>query len=145
MKEAKIIKRDFPTEIVKALEAGANKHLNSSIFYSPLRFFYRKFEKNNPQTMNQARDTVKNDIVLILSDIPNFNFEIFIKDGVINPLGKKFLQRNYNIGINLLKKKLTLMSAFRVITNSNFRNQIYEFVLLSIRNSAIAFIKKAIK
>ncbi len=131
---------NLSSQIVKALESGVNKHLDRSILYSPLNFFYTRFKKNNPQTINHARDIVKSDVMNLLTQIPNFNAAIFFDGEEINPLGKKLLNRNYTIGINLLKKQLSVITAFRVITNSHFRLQTYNFILSQIQKSILSLI-----
>ncbi len=136
------ILKTLSTEIVKALEAGINKQLSRSISYSAFRLFYNLFKRNNPVTIRTAREIAREDIHNSLAQIPNFDFKMFINDGKINDLGKKLLQKNYNVGINLMKKELNTMSAFKVIINSDFRMQIYNLVLLSVQQSAIVLMPK---
>ena len=133
------------SKIVFALECGVNKHLDRSIVYSPLRFFYNRFKKNNPQTIQNARSIIANDIRTIIAGIANANSEMFVESGEPNEIGKKLLQRNYNIGINLLKKELTVVKAFKVITNSGFRMQIYNYILALVKKSISDFVQIAIK
>jgi hypothetical protein len=139
-----IQRRDLMAEVVVALEKGVNRQLNNSFLYSPFRFFFRRFERNNVQTMSAVRDVVKNDISILFNDIKGFNISYFIQDGVITDGGKELLTKSFNIGIHLIKKKLGVRGAFKVLTNSSFRDQIYEFVLTSLRMSCANMLPKNI-
>lgn len=136
-----LVKKDLYVEIVRALEAGVDKQLNRSFLYSPFRLFYNIFKKNNPQTMDYARQSVRHDVEHILEEIPNFNSELFIKDGKITKIGRQILQKSYSIGIHILKKKLTVVSAFKALRDNQFRTQIYNYMLSCIKNAAIFIIK----
>lgn len=137
-----LIQNNVPVETVRLLEAGVNKHLNKSFRYKPLRYFYRKFQRNNPQTVANARDIVAQDIAEILSQMMGYNEAAFVVYGNATEAGKLFFKRVYNIGINLLKKRLTVMQAFRVISNPNFRMQVYDFILKSVQKAANEFMQK---
>lgn len=138
-----LIKNNFPKEITRLLEVGVNKQLSRSIIYSPLRFFYNRFQKNNPRTIENARNIVTSDIYEILKRISGFNENIFVVNGKATENGKKFFRRIYNIGINLLKKKLSVTAAFKVLTNSTFRMQVYEFILRSVEKAIVEFVEKS--
>ncbi len=131
-----IVQNAVPVEVVRLLEAGVNKHLNKSFRYKPLRYFYRKFQRNNPQVVANAKNVMAQDIADILSQVANYNESIFVVDGKTTEAGKLFFKKVYNIGINLLKKRLTVMQSFRAITNPDFRLQVYNFVLKSIQKAA---------
>ena len=140
-----LVKTDLATEVTRLLEAGVTRHLNSSIFYSPLRYFYNKFKKNNPQTVDSARNIIRQDIAGILSQIPNFRTELFVREGEATENGKLFLTRVYNIGIKLLKKHLTIRQAFSVMTNSSMRMRVYNFILKSVEKAAVDFMSYSTK
>ncbi|MDA9231107.1 hypothetical protein N9O56_00860 [Rickettsiales bacterium] len=137
--------KDISSKIVFAIECGINKHLGRSIIYSPLRFFYNRFKKNNPQTIQNVRHRVANDIRTMIFGMQNVESEMFIQYGELNDTGRKLLQRNYNIGINILKKQLTVRSAFRIISNVQFRSVLYDKILLLIKSSLAEFAVKAIE
>lgn len=137
-----IIANTVPVETVRWLEAGVNKHLDRSFRYKPLRYFYRKFQRNNPQTIANARDIVAQDIAQILSQVMGYNEAAFVVDGNATEAGKLFFKRVYNIGINLLKKRLTVMQSFKVITNATFRMQVYDFILKSVQKAATEYMQQ---
>ena len=140
-----LVKTDLATEVTRLLEAGVMRQLNSSIFYSPLRYFYNKFKKNNPQSIDSARNIIKQDIAEILAKIPKFRDDLFVYNGEATDNGELFLTRTYNIGINLLKKHLTVRQAFRVLSDSNARMQVYEFMLKSVEKAARDFMSYSTK
>ena len=121
--------RDLCSEIVKAIETGINKYLDQSIKYTPFRLFYHMFRAANPNLMNNVRSHVRNDIYNRVTNINDFDPVVFIKNDVITPKGKQLLKISFNIGIHLFKKDLTVVSAFKVVTNANFRNHIYNHLL----------------
>ncbi len=137
-----IIANTVSIETVRWLEAGVNKHLDRSFRYKPLRYFYRKFQRNNPQTIANARDIVAQDIAQILSQVMGYNEAAFVVDGNATEAGKLFFKRVYNIGINLLKKRLTVMQSFKVITNATFRMQVYDFILKSVQKAATQYMQQ---
>ncbi len=137
-----IIANTVSIETVRWLEAGVNKHLDRSFRYKPLRYFYRKFQRNNPQTIANARDIVAQDIAQILSQVMGYNEAAFAVDGNATEAGKLFFKRVYNIGINLLKKRLTVMQSFKVITNATFRMQVYDFILKSVQKAATQYMQQ---
>ena len=138
-----IISNTVSDEVVRLLEAGINKHLNKSFRYRPLRYFYRKFQRNNPQVVANARHIASQDIAQVLSQIMGYNESNFVVNGQVTDDGKIFFKRVYNIGINLLKKRLTVMQSFRAITNSDFRMQVYDFILKSVQKSASDLMQNA--
>ena len=138
-----IISNTVSDEVVRLLEAGINKHLNKSFRYRPLRYFYRKFQRNNPQAVANARHIASQDIAQVLSQIMGYNDSNFVVNGQATDDGKLFFKRVYNIGINLLKKRLTVMQSFRAITNSDFRMQVYDFILKSVQKSASDLMQNA--
>lgn len=137
-----LIKTSLSNEVTRLLESGVMRQLNSGFFLSPLRFFMKKFIRNNPEKMDRARNMVRQDIEEVLAKIPNFRADYFVVDGEATENGKLFLKRIYNIGINLLKKHLTMRQAFSVITSSVARNQVYNFVLKSVEKAAIEFMNE---
>ena len=135
---------NLSAQATKLLESGATKHLNRSFVYSPLRYFFNRFKRNNPKTIEQARQIVKQDIQQIFNQTPNFNENLFLQSEVPTKTGKEFLTRIYNIGINLLKKDLTVRKAFKILTNSTFRSQTYNQILKSIQAATTEFSTKAL-
>jgi len=129
MQEVNLQQRDFPTEIVKAIEAGVNRHLNNSLVYSPFKMAFNLFKKANPRLMDQIRGIVRNDIHTTLSQIPGYNPGIFLMNDQITPKGKQMLKISYNIGIHLMKKQLNVMMAFKALYNAPVRNQVYTYIL----------------
>ena len=128
--------RDFSVEIVKAIESGINKHLDVSVIYSPFKMFYLLFKKANPALIDQIRGKVRNDIYNKLVQIPGFQFEIFLNNNEITSKGGQLLKISYNIGIHILKKQLTVITAFKAITNAHVRNQTYNYILSVVERSA---------
>ncbi len=129
------MQRDIPQEIVKAFEAGIDNYLARSIKYSPFRLFYNMFKRSNPQLVSQVREMFRNDILEKLLEIPDFNPGAFVQGEELTIKGKKLLQICYNIGIHLLKKRLNVVTAFRVIQNADFRHQIYTYVLQTVKRT----------
>ena len=129
------MQRDFATEIVIAMERGVDKYLAASIKYAPFRIFYNLFKKANPILMDQIRGAVRNDVYNVITAIPGFSFEVFLVDDELQPKGKQLLQICYNIGIHILKKQLNVRMAFKVVTNSHVRNQIYSYILNVVERS----------
>lgn len=128
--------RDYSMEIVKAIESGVHKHLDSSITYTPFKLFYAIFKATNPKMMNNVKGVVRNDIYNRVTAIPDFDFNVFINGAELTPKGKQLLQISFNIGIHLLKKDLNVASAFKVVTNAAFRSHIYSYVLDVVSRSA---------
>ncbi len=129
--------KNLSAEVTRLIEAGINKHLNRSIIYSPLRLFYNLFKKNNPQTIASIRELVREDIEKCLNDTANFKQEIFVASNGWTMPGKDFLRSCYNIGIDLLRTKLTVMVAFKAFRNTEVRDGIYNDILEDVRNAAI--------
>ena len=129
--------KNLSAEVTRLIEAGINKHLNRSIIYSPLRLFYNLFKKNNPQTIASIRELVREDIEKCLNDTANFKQEIFVASNGWTMPGKNFLRSCYNIGIDLLRTKLTVMVAFKAFRNTEVRDGIYNDILEDVRNAAI--------
>jgi len=137
MKEETLPKeRELSFEIVKAMETGVNRYLNKSIIYSPFRLFYNLFKKANLNLIEQARNMVREDVRRQLDSIENFNDKTFIEGSTIKPKGMKLLQICYNIGIRLLKEKLTVMTAFKVMRNHELRDEIYNYILNEVKEAA---------
>ena len=116
-------------EIVKMLEAGFNKQLNQSIFYSPLRLFYNLFKKTNPQAIERVKEILREDIGKCLNGIENFDQSFFIEAGQFSAAGNQLMKKCYNIGIKLLKKDLTVRLAFRAFRNPDLQQKIYYHIL----------------
>ncbi len=129
--------KNLTAEVTRLLEAGINKHLNRSIIYSPLKLFYNLFKKNNPQTIASIREIVQSDVERCLGGIENFNQEIFVAANGWTMPGKDFLRACYNIGIDVLRKKLTVMMAFQAFRNAAVRDNIYNDILGEIRSAAV--------
>ena len=132
-----MIEKNLSAEATRLLEAGITKYLNQSIIYSPLRLFYNLFKKNNPQTIASIREIVREDIEKCLNDIENFKEEIFVASNGWTMPGKDFLRSCYNIGIDVLRKKLTVMMAFKVLRNAEVRDEIYNNILQDVRSAAV--------
>jgi hypothetical protein len=120
-------------EIVIVMEAGFDRELNKSIFYSPLRLFYNAFKKKNPNSIEQVRKMLREDIEQCLNGIENFDQSFFIKSGELSDDGKQLMKKCYNIGIKLLKKDLSVKVAFRALRNSDFQQQIYHHILKRVQ------------
>jgi len=129
MKEVNLHERDFPTEIVKAIETGINKHLDSSFKYSPFKLAFNLFKRSNPRLMDQVRGMVRNDIQVTIAQIQGYNPEVFMSGGILTIKGKQMLKISYNIGIHLMRNQLNVLMAFKALTNSAVRNQIYTYIL----------------
>jgi len=129
--------KNLSAEVTRLIEAGINKHLNRSIIYSPLRLFYNLFKKNNTQTIASIRELVREDIEKYLNDIADFKQEIFVASNGWTMPRKNFLRSCYNIGIDLLRTKLTVMVAFKAFRNAEVRDGIYNDILEDVRSAAI--------
>lgn len=128
---------DLCTEITKALEAGVDRGLNSSIKYSPLKLFINFFRKSNFKLMEQVRNIVRDDVYYNLMDIDAMDFALFVShEGGFTKQGKRLLQISFNIGIHVITKKVTVRTGFKLVTNADFREQIYYFVLEAVHRSA---------
>ena len=136
------IEKDLSIEIVRAIEAGINKYLNNSIVYSPFKLFYNLFKRANPNAMDSIRGRVRNDIYNRLIRIEGFNFEIFLINNEFTDKSKGLLKICYNIGIHFLKKELNVVTAFRVISNANFRSHMYNHMLDLVERSASRVLHK---
>ncbi len=129
--------RNLFAEIVRLLEAGINKQLNSSFLYSPLRLFYGLFKKSNAQMIANIRAMLREDIEKYLSEIENFDQKIFVSQNDWTMPGKDFLRSCYNVGISVLRKKLTLRMAFRAFRDQAVREEIYNYVLEEVGKAAL--------
>jgi hypothetical protein len=134
--------REITKEIVVALEKGVDKHLSKSLKYSPFRLFFNMFRKSNPNLMTQVREYVRQDIEHLFMTIKGYNPVIFIHNNNITPEGKQMLKTSYNLGIYILKKKLTVVTAFKAVTNPKVRDDIYHFILEALIKSATKIIYK---
>jgi hypothetical protein len=140
-----MIEKDLFVEVVRLVEAGMNKFLNRSILYSPFRLFFNLFKRHNPRTMDSIREMVRNDVEQVLGNIENFNQVIFVASNGWTMSGKDFLRSCYNIGINILRKKVTMMMAFKAFRDYELRNEIYNYILEEVRLSAMKAMKGALK
>jgi len=129
--------KNLSAEVTRLLEAGFVKYLNQSIIYSPLRLFYNLFRKNNPQAMNNIREVIRSDVEKCLNDIDNFNQKVFVTKSGWTMDGKNFLRACYNVGINILRKKLSVITAFKILKNHKMRDKIYNYILAEVRSAAI--------
>jgi hypothetical protein len=134
--------KDLFIEIVKAIEAGVNKHLGNSMLYSPFKVFFNLFKRANPNLMNNIRGRVRNDIYNRLTHISGFNTEVFLIDNNLTDKGHNLLKICYNLGIHFLKKELTVVSAFKVVTNHHFRSHMYNHILDLVSRSASRVLHK---
>tara|TARA_A100001015_G_C14959799_1_gene700347 strand:+ start:972 stop:1403 length:432 start_codon:yes stop_codon:yes gene_type:complete len=128
-------------EMVKAIEAGLDKHLKGSIKYAPFKLFLKMFREKNPELVSNIRIAVAGDIINVVGGVKDFSKTMFIKDNQLSPLGHELLKKCYNIGIYILKKRLTVVMAFRVVTNTRIRNQLYNFLLNAIEVSTYKIIE----
>ena len=96
----------------------------------------------NPQLINNARQYFRDDLANLLQEMPNFNLAAFTTNQALTDPGKHVLQQSYNLGIYVLKEKLTVKTAFQVITNPDFRYQIYIFTLGSVENIINSIVEK---
>ena len=124
--------KDLYLAMVQAIEAGINKHINRSLIYSPFKLFYRIFTSANPNLMQQVREYVANDINNNSQKIDGFKIDIFLKDDQFSEKAHKLLQVSHNIGIHLFKKELTPITAFKLVSNPQFRSKIYSHLLETI-------------
>ena len=134
--------KDLFIEIVKAVEAGVNKHLDNSIVYSPFKIFLNLFKRANPNLMNNIRGKVRNDIYDRLTYISGFNAEVFLVDNNLTDKGRNLLKICYNLGIYFLKKELTVVSAFKMVSNKHFRSHMYNHILDLLVRSASRILHK---
>jgi len=135
-----IANRNFILEVVKAVEAGIFKQINGRIVYSPLKLLIKLLIKANPDLMEQIRMRVASDLEFKFSEIANYQLEFFLKDGALTEHGKKALQISYNIGIFLMKDKLTVKIAFKILKDPDLREEYYSFLLNSVTNSVAAIV-----
>jgi hypothetical protein len=123
---------DFYKEITTALEKGFFKQMDSSLKYSALKFFMHLFMNANPQLMDRTREYIKNDIENMLLELDFYKKEYFVGNNGPTEQGKAALKQCFNLGIYVLREKLTVKSAFKIVTNADFRYQIYIFTLGSV-------------
>jgi hypothetical protein len=134
--------KNLQTEIVKALEAGFNKHLNRSIVYSPFRLFFNLFKKSNPKSIERVRVMIVEDVLEIISALEGFSEAIFlVKQNQFTPKGKELLKKCYNIGIRILKNDLTVMLAFKALRDSELRQEIYQGVLEQVQSAVFGMLE----
>ncbi len=130
-----LINHSLGFELTKLVEAGINKHLNSSIKYSPLKIAFNLFKKANPNTINQVREIITQDIEEMLINIENYHEDDFVSDGEFTTKGQMARKIAYNIGINLLKKELNVTTAFRATRSREVRERIYRYIFINLRES----------
>jgi hypothetical protein len=123
---------DLYQEITTALEKGFFRQLDSSIKYSALKFFIHLFINANPTTIEHVRNYVRNDIENVLKELDIYQEKYFITSTGLTEQGKELLKQCFNLGIYVLRERLTIKSGFKLITNADFRYQIYIFVLGSV-------------
>lgn len=133
---------DFYQEITTALERGFFKELNSSIKYSPLKFFIHLNLNMYPERMNEIRQIVRDDIEQTLVEIDFYQHENFFTNNGPSIMGNELLKQAYNLGIFILKEKLTVKSGFKLMQNQDFRSQVYIFILGSLERAANKIINK---
>lgn len=129
------------TKLASITEAGIERQLNQSIFYSPFRLFYRLFKKKNPQLIQQIRELLANDIQNELLSLENWDQEIFIKKGGhLSAEGNLLIKRCYNIGIRLVKK-LSVKMAFRALRDRSLQQELYGYILDQTKEKTITILK----
>lgn len=124
--------QDFAREVVRLVELGVNKQINSSITYSPFKLAFNLMKKANPNLMPQIRSIIRDDISKIISDTPEYSQPAFIENDQYTKEGKIVRKSCYNLGIFLMKKKINVMIAFKMLRNHQLRAEIYEFMLDNI-------------
>lgn len=127
-------------ELVKMVEAGINKHLKHSFIYSPFRVAFNLFKKSNPNTMQQVRNYVAQDVAKLLLEVPGYSEEDFIYEGGFSKQGQELRKLCYNVGIRLMKNKLNVRLAFKALRNNDIRQEIYNYVLDNIAKSVTKII-----
>lgn len=130
----------LPEEMVKIIEAGIEKQLSQSIFYSPFRLFLRLFKSKNPQLVQRVRNILKQDIELIFLENNNFKVEDFVQNNILTNEGRLLIKRGYNIGIRVVKK-LTVKMLFRVMRDQEMQQKIYNYILTQVRQKTIAILQ----
>jgi hypothetical protein len=127
---------DLGIEIVKAVETGINRTLDSSLKYSPLKLFVKLFKAGNPATMNYVRERARHDILEELHSLQNFNESLFIKvDEYFTPAGRILLNASYSTGIRIIRENATISGGFKMVTNADVRNAVYDDILISIKTA----------
>ncbi len=134
-----LVNYNFAKDLTKLIEAGINKHLNSSFLYSPLKVAYNIFKKSNPNIINQTREYIAQDIEKMLTSIDNYKENIFVNQSRLTRKGEMARKIAYNIGINLLKKELNVRTAFKATRNREVREQIYRYIFTNL-HQAIEFL-----
>jgi hypothetical protein len=137
-----IANRNFILELVKAVETGVFKQINGRIIYSPLKLLIKLLIKANPDMMNRIRARVASDLEYRFGEIPNYSLELFVQNNQKTAIAKEALQISYNIGIFLMKEKLTVKLAFKALKDSSLREEYYFFVLDSVTNSVANLVAK---
>ncbi len=133
---------DFYKELTTALEKGFFKQMDSSIKYSPLKFFIHLFMNANPQIIDNARKYIRDDIENMLLELDFFQKEHFINQNGPTEQGKAALKQCFNLGIFILREKLTVKTGFKLVTNADFRYQVYIFTLGSVERIIKKIINK---
>ncbi|MBT4989325.1 MAG: hypothetical protein HOM96_02145 [Rickettsiales bacterium] len=123
---------DLYKEMTTALEKGFFKQLDSSVKYSPVKFFIHLFMNANPKVIDNVRDYIRNDIENTLAELDFYQENYFITNAGLTEQGKALLKQCYNLGIFILREKLTVKTTFKLVTNADFRYQIYIFTLGSV-------------
>jgi hypothetical protein len=135
--------KNLQAEIVQALEAGFNTHLNRSFVYSPFRLFFNLFTKTNPKSIDNARQIIREDVWEIISAIDGFDQSIFlVRQNQLTPKGKELLKKCYNIGIRVLKQELTVTLAFKALRSYELRQEIYRHILEQLQDAVVILIDK---
>lgn len=128
-------------ELASITEAGIERQLRQSIFYSPFRLFYRLFKNNNPQLIQQVRELLANDIKNTLQSLENWDQEIFIKKGGhLTAEGNLLIKRCYNIGIRLVNK-LSVRMAFRAMRDRSLQQELYSYILDQTKEKTATILK----
>lgn len=131
-------------ELARIIEAGVDRQLNQSIFYSPFRLFYGLFKKRNVHLMNRVREMLLKDIKSNLTRIEGWDQEIFVTNGEFSFEGKLLIKRSYNVGIRVVKR-LSVKRAFRAFRDRSLQQNIYNYILNQVSQKAEAILKKKLE
>ncbi len=131
------------SELAKIIEAGIERELNQSVFYSPFRLFYRLFKKANPSLIQRVREILADDIQGTLINAEGWNKEVFINEKYLSDAGDLLIKKCYNIGIRLVKNRLSVKLAFKVMINRNLQQEIYNYILNQVKAKTEIILKDA--
>lgn len=131
------------SELTKIIEAGIERELNQSVFYSPFRLFYKLFKKANPALIERVREILANDIQDTLINAEGWHKEVFINEKYLSDAGDLLIKKCYNIGIRLVKKRLSVKLAFKAVINHDLQQEIYNYILSQVKAKTELILKEA--